>query len=89
MEISRGKLLTGNKFTERFRAEDPDAVGIYEFARQTGYSYTHVYTQVRVGKLEARKVKGMWLIPCRVLKAALTQLVPDGAGEEDRNDNRT
>ena len=25
MEISRGKLLTGNKFTERFRDQDPDA----------------------------------------------------------------
>jgi hypothetical protein len=82
MESTRNKVLTGNKFTERFRAEDPDAVGIYEFARQTGYSYTHVYTQVRVGKLEARKVKGMWLIPKGVLQAALTQLVPTGGEQE-------
>jgi len=57
--------------------ESQDAVGIYEFARATGYSYKHVYEQVRLGNLQARFEQGLWLIPRAVLEAALTQLTPN------------
>jgi hypothetical protein len=48
-------------------------VGIYEFAKQTGYSSKHIYEMVRTGKLEAIQLKpyGPWLIPLSVLMEAL------------------
>lgn len=47
------------------------AVGIYEFAQLTGYSYHHVYEMARLGKLQAWKLRGVWMIPKGVLEAAL------------------
>ena len=56
---------------------EQNCVGIYEFAKITGYSYKHVYEQVRLGNLQARFEQGLWLIPRAVLEAALTQLTPN------------
>jgi hypothetical protein len=52
-------------------------VGIYEFARQTGYTYKHIYEMVRVGRLRASYQKGVWLIPRDIMERTLTELRRD------------
>lgn len=44
-------------------------VGIYEFARETGYSVKHVYEQIRTGKLPAKKLGRKWQIAEGELRA--------------------
>lgn len=64
--------------------ESEGCVGIFDFARATGYSYGHVYRQVRIGKLPATKREGVWMIPRAVLDQVRTQIVaggPDGQAE--------
>ena len=41
-----------------------DTVGIYEYARGTGYSPKHIYEQIRMGKIPAQKMgkRGVWRI---------------------------
>jgi len=56
---------------------DQGCVGIYEFAHITGFSYKHVYEMVRLGRLNARKVGGIWLIPRSVLEAAVAVMVSE------------
>jgi excisionase family DNA binding protein len=38
-------------------------LGIYEFARETGHSVKHIYEQIRLGKLPAKKMGRKWQIP--------------------------
>ena len=38
-------------------------VGIYEFARETGHSVKHIYEQIRLGKIPAKKLGRKWQIP--------------------------
>ena len=54
--------------------EDSGCVGIYEFANATGYSYKHIYEQVRRGRLGAKFERGQWLIPVEILERTLTEL---------------
>jgi hypothetical protein len=61
---------TGNR--QRKFITERDCVGIYEFARTTGYSYKHIYECCRMGKLGARYERGVWLIPNEVLQRTLT-----------------
>jgi hypothetical protein len=51
-------------------------VGIYEFARQTGYSYKYIYELCRMGRFEARYERGLWLIPNEILHRVLTEIRP-------------
>jgi excisionase family DNA binding protein len=46
-------------------------VGIYEFARQTGHSVKHIYEQIRLGKITAKKLGRKWQIPEGELKARM------------------
>jgi len=40
-----------------------ETVGIYEFAKAVGHSVKHVYEQIRLGKIRARKDEhGKWQI---------------------------
>ncbi len=49
-----------------------ETVGIYEYARETGYSVKHIYEQIRMGKIPAQKMgrRGVWRIKKTVLEAA-------------------
>jgi len=44
--------------------EFKETVGIYEYARGTGYSAKHVYEQIRMGKIPAQKMgnRQVWRI---------------------------
>lgn len=48
-------------------------VGIYEYARATGHSVKHIYEQIRLGKIPAKKMgpRSVWMIKRAVLVAAL------------------
>jgi len=49
-------------------------VGIYEYAKVTGHSVKHIYEQIRLGKIRAKKnERGVWKINRSILNAALTQ----------------
>lgn len=50
-------------------------VGIYEYARETGHSVKHIYEQIRLGKIPAKKMgtRGTWQIKKAVLDAALAE----------------
>jgi helix-turn-helix protein len=37
-------------------------IGIYEYAREVGHSVKHIYEQVRLGKLPAKKIGRKWMI---------------------------
>ena len=53
-------------------------VGIYEYAKATGHSVKHIYEQIRLGKIPAKKMgnRGVWQISRLVLDAALTGKSP-------------
>lgn len=38
------------------------SIGIYDYARAVGHSVKHIYEQVRLGKLPAKKIDGKWKI---------------------------
>jgi len=65
----------------RFIAEQ-GAVGIYEFARQTGYSYKHIYEQCRMGRLGAQYERGVWLIPIEVMERVFIEMQQDSLNAE-------
>lgn len=48
-------------------------IGIYEYAKATGYSVKHIYEQIRLGKIPAKKMgpRGTWQISKSVLDTAL------------------
>ena len=46
-------------------------VGIYEFARATNHSVKHIYEQIRLGKIPAKKLGRKWQIKKEVLESAL------------------
>ncbi len=50
-------------------------VGIYEYAKATGHSVKHIYEQIRLGKIPAKKMgsRGVWQIKQSVLDAALAE----------------
>jgi hypothetical protein len=44
-------------------------LSIYDFAKETGHSVKHIYEQVRLGKIAAKKIDGKWKITERELAA--------------------
>lgn len=50
-------------------------VGIYEYAKATGHSVKHIYEQIRLGKIPAKKMgnRGVWQISKAVLESALVR----------------
>jgi hypothetical protein len=64
---------------------EQDCVGIYEFARTTGYSYKYIYELCRTGHLGARYERGLWLIPNEVLHRVLTDIRPAVPSAETMN----
>lgn len=44
-------------------------VGVYEFARQSGWSLSFIYQQIYLGKLKAEKRGRKWQIPASELVA--------------------
>lgn len=52
--------------------ETKDSVGIYEYAKATGHSVKHIYEQIRLGKIPAKKdARGTWQINRKILDAVL------------------
>jgi hypothetical protein len=51
-------------------------VGIYEYAKATGHSVKHIYEQIRLGKIPAKKMgnRGVWQIARSILEAALAKV---------------
>jgi hypothetical protein len=50
-----------------------DSVGIYEYAKAVGHSVKHIYEQIRLGKIPAKKIDGKWQIQRKILDAALAK----------------
>lgn len=48
-------------------------VGVYEFARATGLSLAHIYQQIYLGKLPAKKLGRKWQIPQAELDSRRTK----------------
>lgn len=49
-----------------------ETVGIYDYAKAVGHSVKHIYEQIRLGKIPAKKdARGKWQISKKVLEAAL------------------
>jgi hypothetical protein len=44
-------------------------VGVYAFARATGMSLNHIYQQIYLGKLPAKKLGRKWQIPIGELES--------------------
>lgn len=53
-------------------SDGTDTVGIYDYAKATGHSVKHIYEQIRLGKIPAKKnERGVWQIKRKILDAAL------------------